>query len=175
MRLPGWFIEHCQKEKLACEKCKAPFDPAWVIFLGIKNVNFNKKAPEREMLYCELICGKCGAKAGYTFFDLKLEAFALAIINEAGKSAEDISGIPPATEESEPSEENAAKPKNKPKSKTKSKISADEEKAVKKMLDSLPFPEFLKQIGASVDDEDSEPKKPDNFKIKNEDDDEQNK
>ena len=163
MKIPRFLLEQFQQQDFSCtnEKCKSPFILAGLVFLGIKPVKRNKQ-PVKEYLYCDYLCPKCNNKAGFEIFEMKLEEFAMMILD-------DVDGL---EEQSEPkvSKKKTFKPqenqeKKEKQSIQKSKISTQETQTAAKMLDSAKsWTEWLHKIGIP-----SEPKEPEknNFRINN--------
>ncbi len=169
MRIPRWFSEHARKQNIVCDKCKDNFNEGSIIFFGIKNVNFNKFTPARDMLYCEYICPSCKQKVSYTFFDMTLDQFAVALLDENQKAEQDEEE--PQTQEIEKPNIESVSPKPAMK-KNKSKISSAEQKAALKMLDSsISWSDWLGKIGAPTEEVIEDPKN-NNFRLEKEEDNE---
>ena len=118
------------------------------------------------MLYCEYICPRCKQKVGYTFFDMTLDQFAVAMLDGSIRNNENQNET--SIQEEKKNEENA-KPVMK---KNKSKISSAEQKAALKMLENSPnWADWLGKIGAPTEEiiEDQN----DCFRLDKEEDDEQ--
>jgi hypothetical protein len=160
MKIPNFLLEQFEQQDFSCtnKKCKSPFILAGLVFLGIKTVRRNKQ-PAKDFLFCQYICPKCNEAVGFEIFEMKLEEFAMMVLQDVEDSPNK-----PAKAKSEEIPQKDPKVVSKV-PKAKSKMTIEEQNTCVQMLDdSKSWADWLKKIGIPVEPKENKDSKG-NFSI----------
>ena len=147
--VPNWILMALKAEKLRCPQCKEVFNDKSITALGIRQSFKNKN---KESLFIELTCTKCGKMTLFELQDMTLMNLAIDILEEMGVAEvskmedEDVSSMVEEKLESS----NVTKKPHKPPQRAKSKITLREIKESADFLNSIKtHHEFLEALGFS--------------------------
>ena len=140
--LPNWLLTIFERERFSCPACAGDFDPTNITVVGIKNID-HKTSGNKEMLYIEYLCKKCGHRIGYEICNMNLRELGNTLNSEENQTSTEIKIQNPHPDEF----------KKSLKERSKSKISTEEKRqAIQSMKECDTFHDWLVRINAPINE-----------------------